>query len=85
MARDRTCKSQEATNSFGTPRIDPQALTESPRKEHFEEDILVPQSAPPWVGTFDLHSGNQKFTASATTQSPSLEVRVLHFPGYELK
>lgn len=82
MAGDRTRMSQEAPNSFGTPRIDPQVLTESPRKEHFEEDILVPQSAPPWVGTFDLRS---KFTASATTQSPSLEVRVLRFPGYELK
>ena len=85
MARDRTRKSQEATNSSGTPGIDPQVLTESPRKEHFEEDMFVPQSAPAWIGTFDLRSGVQKFNDSATAKSSSVEVRVLRFSGHELK
>jgi hypothetical protein len=84
MARDRTLESQEATNTLGMSRTDPQVLTRSPRKERFEEDF-VPQSAPAWVGTFGLPPRDQKFNALATTQLPSLEVRILCFSGYELK
>jgi len=86
MARDRTRKSQEATNDFGTWRNDAQVLSESPRKERFEEDIFVPQSAPAWMGTFGLRYRDRNPNTSCTTQSSSSrEVRILRFLGNELK
>ena len=80
MSRDKT---QKTTDNFPTPRAEQQVLTESPQNEHFEEDIFVPQSAPAWMGTFDLRAGSQKFQVAALTQT-ALEVRILCLSGCRL-
>lgn len=86
ISRDKTRNSQKATDNFPTARTNQQVLTEIPQiqNEHFEEDIYVPQSAPAWMGTFDFHSGSQKFQVAASTRA-ALEVRILCSSGCRLK